>query len=148
MNRLLERKQILGLLVQSRVSLRGLPTFHCNMKKRSDGHFARFLTFHPNMSRENTSRKEARKTCHLLQSRTWSTLEAQNFHSEDVEKVVRSQPAEQKFSEKKKIPCAKTYFYTRDFGCFPLQTLRQTPPTPNRSHGVFFFFFSFPLLFF
>lgn len=92
-------------------------------------------------SGENTSRKEARKTCHLPQSRTWSTLEAQNIHSEDAEKVVRSHPSESSQKERKQIPCAKTYFYTQDFGCFPLQTLRQTPPTPNRSHGVLFFFF-------
>ena len=98
-------------------------------------------------SGENISRKEARKTCHLLQSRTWSTLEAQNIHSKDVEKVVRSQPSESSQKKRKQIPCAKTYFYTQDFGRFPLQTLRQTPPTPNRSHGVLFFF-SFPLLFF
>ena len=91
-------------------------------------------------SRWNTSRKEARKTCHLLQSRTWSTPEAQNIHSEDVEKVVRSQLSESSQKKRKKIRCATTYFYTQDFGCFPLQTLRQTPPTPNRSHMVFFFF--------
>lgn len=93
---------------------------------------------HPEESRENTSRKEARKTCHLLQSRTWSTLEAQNFHSEDVEKVVRSQPSESSQKKKKNPMCKDLLLYTGFwlFSLTDLETNTNSQPLP----WVFFFF--------
>lgn len=96
---------------------------------------------HPEESRENTSRKEARKTCHLLQSRTWSTLEAQNFHSEDVEKVVRSQPAEQKFSEKKKKSHVQRLTFIHGIlAVFPYRPWDKHHQLPTAPMGFFFFF--------
>ena len=88
----------------------------------------------------NTSRKEARKTCHLLQSRTWSTLEAQNIHSEDVEKVVRSQPSESSQKKrKKKSGVQRLTFIHRILAVFPYRAWdkhHQLPTVP-----IWFFFF-------
>lgn len=95
----------------------------------------------------NTSRKEARKTCHLLQSRTWSTLEAQNIHSEDVEKVVRSQPSESSQKKRKKNPVCKDLLLYTGFWLFSLTELEtNTTNSQPFPYGFFFFLPSFVFL--